>query len=365
MKVGKIGLSLAAALFCSGAYAQSSVTLFGIVDVNVRSVHNGNAGTAVGMGDGTLNASRFGFKGIEDLGGGWSAGFWLENGFKPENGAMASSSSFFNRRSTVSMINQSYGELRLGHDNTPAYWNLIMFDPFGGGGVGSFVNLFTGGGFSTPLLSGAGTISRADNGIAYYLPKNLGGVYGQVQYNFNNSTYGNKQIGARLGWANGPIDVAAVVNSTQLDHNYDFNLYDIGLSYKIGRARLMGQYSWMSTTLTGSYKQRSGQQTWLVGASIPIDVYQINVSISDARGTGALSGSDAQQYALGGIWNLSKRTAIYAAASAIKNHGKMPYVVGPAPAVTASAFNAAGVYTPSNVAGHTSAGAELGLRHLF
>ncbi|CAE6857709.1 Outer membrane porin protein 32 [Paraburkholderia nemoris] len=355
----------AALLFCGAVQAQT-VQLFGIVDVNVRSVHNGNAGTAIGMGDGTLNASRIGFRGLEDLGGGLKAGFWLENGFKPENGAQSSSTSFFNRRSTVSLISDRYGELRLGHDNAPAYFNLITFDPFGGGGVASFINLFTAGAFSTPLMSGAATISRTDNSVGYFLPDNLGGVYGQAQYSFNNdAAYGNKQLGARLGYASGPLNVAAVVNSTQLAHNYDFNLYDIGFAYAISRARLMAQYSYMTTTLTGNYAQRSGQLTFLVGATIPIDLYQINVAYSNARGTGALDGLKADQYALGGIYNLSKRTALYTAVSAIKNRGKSGYITGPLPAVTASTMSSSGVFQASNMTGKSSVGMELGLRHLF
>lgn len=365
MRTRSFCFSTATLLSCGFAQAQT-VQLFGIVDINVRSVHNGNAGTAVGLGDGTLNASRIGFRGTEDLGGGLAAGFWLENGFKPQNGAQTSSTSFFNRRSTVSLISQQYGELRLGHDNAPAYFNLITFDPFGGGGVGSFINVFTAGAFSTPLLSGASTISRTDNAVGYFLPSNLGGIYGQAQYSFNNdAAYGNKQLGARLGYASGPLNVAAVVNSTQLGGNYDFNLYDIGFAYVISKVRLMAQYSYMTTTLTGSYAMRSGQKTFLVGAVIPVDVWQINAAYSNARGTGELGDLKADQYAIGTVYNLSKRTAIYSAVSVIKNRGRSGYITGPIPAVTSSSLNAAGVFKPSNMTGESSIGMELGLRHLF
>ena len=109
--------------FAGVASAQSSVTLFGIVDVGLRNVKNGsNADLWTQSTDG-LNSSRLGFRGVEDLGGGMSAGFWLEAGLAADSGAMGGSNglaaptsgaaNIFNRRSTVSLMG-NWGEIRLG-----------------------------------------------------------------------------------------------------------------------------------------------------------------------------------------------------------------------------------------------------------
>ena len=80
------------------------------------------------------NSSRLGFRGTEDLGGGLAASFWLEAPITNDDGATGVAS--FARRSTVS-LSGGFGELRLGRDYTPTFWNDTVFDPFGTNGVGS------------------------------------------------------------------------------------------------------------------------------------------------------------------------------------------------------------------------------------
>ncbi|MDP5009048.1 MAG: porin, partial [Glaciimonas sp.] len=219
----------------AGAYAQSSgnVIVYGVLDINLRAVKNGDTGTAILQDGGTLNASRIGFKGLEDLGGGMKAGFVLESGFNADTGRQTSQAKLYNRRSTVSLITP-YGEIRLGHDNSPSYFNLIMFEPFGGGGVGSYINMFTSGGISSPLHSGATTISRTDNGVGYFLPPNLGGWYGQAQIAPGEGIVGNRHAGARLGYANGPVDIAATYGRTWIANDKHFNIFGLGASYNFG-----------------------------------------------------------------------------------------------------------------------------------
>src|SRR5206468_11651565 len=190
-------IALAALAAAGTASAQSSVTLFGIVDVNYAhySVDGGTSayGTAASSGhvnvltNSGYNSSRLGFRGTEDLGGGLSASFWLEAGISNDDGraggAIAAGNQGvtvagntglnFNRRSTVSLAG-GWGELRLGRDYTPQFWNLTVFDPYGTVGVGT-----------NQLLNSLGalpTAVRASNSIGYFLPANLGGFYGQVQY---------------------------------------------------------------------------------------------------------------------------------------------------------------------------------------
>jgi predicted porin len=120
--------------FAGAASAQSSVTLFGILDVGARYTKNGDQKLKTLSTDG-INSSRLGFRGVEDLGGGLKAGFWLESAVNPDAGT-ANSTRFWHRRSTVS-LSGGWGELRLGRDYTPQFWNLTVFDPFGTNGVGT------------------------------------------------------------------------------------------------------------------------------------------------------------------------------------------------------------------------------------
>src|SRR5689334_23758725 len=136
MKKSLLALAVLGA-FAGAASAQSSVTLFGIVDVNVGQVKNETPTTSTKitrMSTDGINSSRLGFRGVEDLGGGMKAGFWLEAGLAPDTGAQGGSNGIstvtFNRRSTVSLMG-NFGEVRLGRDYDPSFWNLTVFDPFG------------------------------------------------------------------------------------------------------------------------------------------------------------------------------------------------------------------------------------------
>lgn len=100
--------------FAAGAYAQSSVTLFGVVDAAVRQVKNGSAGSMKQLASGSNATSRWGLRGVEDLGGGLRAGFHLESGIGVDAGT--TDAKFWGRRSTVSLIG-GFGEIRLGRSS--------------------------------------------------------------------------------------------------------------------------------------------------------------------------------------------------------------------------------------------------------
>src|SRR5687768_18396130 len=99
-------------VFAGAASAQSSVTLFGVVDANAKAVKNGST-TTKQLGTDGLASSRLGFRGVEDLGGGMSAGFWIEGGLQPDTGNAGGMN--WQRRSTVSLMG-GFGEVRLGRD---------------------------------------------------------------------------------------------------------------------------------------------------------------------------------------------------------------------------------------------------------
>ena len=109
-------LALAALTAFTGvASAQSSVTLFGIVDVSMRNVKNGPTSLKSLSTDG-MGSSRLGFRGVEDIGGGLRASFWLEGSLAADTGNANGQN--WQRRSTVSLTG-GFGEVRLGRDYTP------------------------------------------------------------------------------------------------------------------------------------------------------------------------------------------------------------------------------------------------------
>ncbi len=168
-----------------------------------------------------LNSNRLGFRGIEDLGSGLKAGFWLEAGMDNGTGFAgggsgnvaagdstgANQGQLFNRRSTVSLIHDKFGEVRLGRDYDPSFWNTVYDDVNGANGLGQGLNLISS------LGSGATTVARANNSIGYFLPGGIGGIYGQAMYALGQtpSGQGNKYWGGRIGWGAGPIDVNGIL----------------------------------------------------------------------------------------------------------------------------------------------------------
>jgi len=352
MKKSLLALAVLGA-FAGAASAQSSVTLFGIVDLNARYVKNGDVNVK-SLGTDGINSSRLGFRGVEDLGGGLKAGFHLEAGLSPDVGGTGggnglSANVFFNRRSTVSLLG-SFGEVRLGRDYAPSFWNLTVFDPFGTNGVGSFTNLITS---STSLLgSGAATLVRSNNSVGYFLPSGIGGIYGQAQIAAGEGVFGQKYAGGRIGYAAGPIDAAVAYGQTQILGDNKIKLFDIGGSYDFGVAKPMVQYVNIKSDNTGTtvIGANSGATVWLVGVVVPMGQGEIHATYDRYKGKDAFDGQKARQIALGYVYNLSKRTALYGTYSDIKNEGGTSFVVAT---------------PPSAVVDGKSRGAEVGLRHSF
>ena len=348
MKKSLIALAVLAA--SGAAMAQSSVTLFGIVDATYA-YGSGSVADRSRLTNSGYNGSRLGFRGVEDLGGGMSASFWLEAGLNNDDGTggvtntnnQAATSTggglVFNRRSTVS-LNGGFGEIRLGRDYTPQFWNLTVFDPYGTNGVGTTQTL------NSSL--GGPTIVRASNAIGYFLPGNLGGFYGQVQYymgeNLNNAANekdGNGLAG-RVGFANGPINAAIAFAETKyLTGN--IKTWNLGGQYDLGMAKIMGHYS--EDKISGGNDGKG----FLIGGLIPVGAGEIRLAYSTYKITTSAADPRTDKLALGYVHNLSKRTALYATYAHVNNKN------GAAKSLNGSVT---GVNENSN-------GYDFGIRHSF
>lgn len=349
----KILLGLGAAVVSLTAQAQSpTVTVFGVVDNALNHVSASGASSLDRMIEGGNNNSRFGFRGVEDLGGGLKAGFWLESGFASDTGASGATSSnnidsvatsMFGRRSTVSLMG-GWGELRVGRDFVPSFSNLgAAAHPFGTNGVGGSGFLFY------PVNTGGTTVRtnvRASNGLNYFLPAGLGGFSGHLAYALGEQTTAGptkdngRYTGGRLAYAAGPLMVALATGKTEYATG-DYKQSNVAANYKVGPAKIM--LLWGENKV-GSTKTTSG----MVGTQWDVGRGQVRAAYTrlDAKGVA----SDATQMALGYVHDLSKRTALYASWSQIDNKGSgKNFHLGVAPVT----------------AGGKSKGYELGLRHNF
>jgi predicted porin len=370
MKKSVLALAVLGA-FAGVASAQSSVTMFGIVDLNVMSVDNNDR--TYSMGTDGMSSSRLGFRGVEDLGGGLKASFWLEMGIAADTGknagvwgngeavgaANAGNQLFFNRRSTVSLSNP-WGELRLGRDYTATFWSWTVFDPFGTNGVGSATNLALGQDLQVALAGTTyGTLVRANNMVQYILPAGAfgPGLYGQVQVAAGENAPGNKYWGGRIGYAAGPFDVAAAYGSTDCLNvacTVDLTNWNIGGSWNFGFMKLSGFYSTIEAdgSIAG-VSGKAGRENWYVGVTAPFGQWNFKASYGGTNGTDRLSDVDGTQWALGADYNLSKRTALYGTWSSISNDNGARFSVS----------NQASI--PPTGQSWNSNGVQIGVRHSF
>lgn len=348
-----------AAMTLTGIASAQTVTVFGIADIAVSRFSVGSA-SITGPNVSGMDNARLGFRGTEDLGGGLSAAFWLEAPLNVNDGTSGAGGLAFTRRSTVSLIGP-WGELRLGRENTATYYNDGYFDPFNATGVGMPVVLLArststaAGRYRWTSTFGANNpVSlRSNNVIDYLLPPGLGGLYGQIQYAPSERT-GSKQgeyQGIRVGYKSGPLDAALAVGKLYGSNPLtaaapDVATVNAAASYVFGFGTLMGEYSSESYTSAAAKNKSTG---YLLGLVAPVGALDLKVAYSsiklDIAGT-----PKSSKWAVGAVYNFSKRTAIYATAASLHNEGGALLTVNP---------------IINGVANATSVGYDFGVRHRF
>lgn len=296
--------------------------------------------------------TRIGFRGTEDLGGGMSAGFWLEAPLALDTGG---SGMAFTRRATVSLMGP-FGELRVGRDFSPIWWNISLFDPFAARGVGTSqaVNNF---GYNTVYNS---------NAIGYVLPSTLGGWYGQLQYapgeqpsDVPNAKKGDF-YGGRIGYMTGPLNVAASYGKwRQVLGASDVAPVVIGRDVEVSNVVATWDFGVVKPVAFYGEEKASGPAgkakvaSWLLGASIPVGVGEIKATV--ARYDVADSPDDFDKLSLGYAHSLSKRTVVYVTAARLSNKGN-----------GVRSLSADGLTSPGNAKpGGSSTGLDVGIRHSF
>jgi predicted porin len=331
--------------FAGVAAAQSSVTLFGVVDAAARYTE-ANGKHLYSLASGGNSTSRLGVRGVEDLGGGLKAGFWLESHVNVDAGSAGSpaGSAFWGRRATVSLMSAELGEVRLGRFKTSVRLQIEDFDPTATTGLGASTNIYS-------ALGSGVDMSRRDNQVTYILPSNLGGFYGSVDVAAGEGTSAiNKDIGGRVGYKAGAFNVGAAYSESGVTDKY--KLLSVGGSFDFGFMKAFATYS------NTKFKDH-GQDIYNVSATAPVfgsgvvwggvtyAKYDQGSNKARLKGLG-----NSGQVAAGYIHNLSKRTALYSTVSYIKNGTGSSFSLNSnAPAVSSSKGRSGGV--------------DFGVRHSF
>lgn len=427
----------------TASFAQSTVTLFGGADLNVRSVTSGT-NKFNGIAQDGIYSSRFGVNGTEDLGGGLKANFHFEGGMAPDVGTSAKFD--FQRKSTIG-LSGGFGEVRFGRDYTPLFTIAGIADPFGTNGVGSSYNLANAvtsvetsigaqaaanatGTFVTPNRGNIATTApsavsaaavpasytiadpnavRANNSIAYYSPA-FNGFSAALMYSFGGeNTNTQKDVGTmtslKLAYANGPINVAfgnqvtkggnagalstpsamsigpvaggvqgaltaaaqtscttaggilATVNGTANaacfsaatagtaateDQKVTTNF--LAGSYDLGVAKLSLGYKTDKWSVPGDTSETL--KSMIYGVSAPMGALTLKASYVTRKGDEKMG----NQFAVGAVYDLSKRTSVYTTYSVLKNEAGLGNTVGS---------------TVASAGGLKSKGFEAGVKHSF
>jgi outer membrane protein OmpU len=376
VKLAALALSASAVSAPAVVHAQSSVTLYGVLDGGITYVNNAGGSHVFKFDDGISYGNRFGFKGTEDLGGGLKAVFVLESGFSLGTGRLAQGGAEFGRQAYVGLQNQ-WGTISLGDQ-------LDMTE--------EFVYLYNISAYASGYAIHQGDFDRMNgdrlpNSIKYMSPDisgfTFGGMYsfGNVAGNFHqNSAYsvgahyahGDFTIGTAYTRLNNPNGIyafdpyamigtktflgqqVATVNPatgavTDLYSSTAFNVdsqraFGIGSSYQIGDLLLSGNFTY--TTIKG------------FGHSSHMNVYEGGASYNFTPALALYGGYQHTTFETN-KWNqgslalhylLSKRTDVYISGDYLRASDGVNAVIGYS-------------FTPSTST--TQSDVRIGMRHSF
>ncbi|MDA8453839.1 porin [Acidovorax sp. GBBC 3334] len=314
-KTNRLALAVLALLGSTAAFAQSSVTLYGRVNTTVERQEDGNVKTT-GVFN---NASRFGFKGVEDLGGGLKAGFQLESGFNSDTGSGTGTNAglTFARQSELN-LSGNFGMVRLGRWTAESYYATADYVSLHNHDTGSSSDAFYQ------------YLMNDSNKVGYRTPE-FGGF-----------------------WAEGAVSLHENQN-TSVDGLSRKNAYDLAANYNVGALALGAGYTKRGEAQQAALRALYTLGPWTFGGyyqhakldrfnNVNVDAKFNNVRLAAAYTMGAsefhvnvgrafkikapggdLAGTAATQYTLGYNYNLSKRTKVYGYYTKVSNGSNINY----------------------------------------
>ncbi|MBV6306982.1 porin [Candidimonas humi] len=334
----KLALAGGAFAMSAMAYAETSVTLYGVVDegISYTQVRGGSGKRSrFGLSNGLASGSLWGLKGTEDLGDGLQATFQLESGFDARTGYSQQDDRLFGRQATVGLRSDSWGRIDLGRQtNIASKYFANVASPFG----------YNYGQASVGTAFSSANELRYDNMVMYQTP-NFSGFQAGIGYSFNASGSqefrhsgdgepNTRALTAGVRYDNGPLGAALVYDQFKTadngpvigEHGINVRSLDLALSYDFDVVKLYAAYGqtrngWFSgpnigDSVPSNMWARSGLRvnSYTVGASVPVTS---NGKLM-ASWTMADPNDDSYTqhvYSLGYDYSLSKRTDLYAMAS--------------------------------------------------
>ncbi|WP_322012758.1 porin [Paraburkholderia sp. J12] len=338
------------------ASAQSSVTLYGIVDGSLMYTNHTlnpmtgqNAGHQFSFTDSGLTASNFGMRGTEDLGGGLRATFALESGFSVANGSLSNSNgNFFGREAWVG-LDSAYGSVKAGMQFSPFFLSMFDLDPREMSNFASGLSSYIGNVFVTALFNG--------NSISYTSPEiagiqaagllALGGTAGDFQ--------AGRQYSASLRYHLGGLTVSGALYSgnpggtaatTPVPSTLGFVGRTLGASYRFTNDLVISaSYTLYKVAQSFDNSVYSGGFNYFV-----LPYLNVNAGVYYTR-DGNEGANHSIMAASGVQFFLSKRTTLYGQVGYVNNHGRMD---------TGLSINNALYEVPGS-----TLGVSLGLRQMF
>lgn len=314
MKKSLIALAILGS-FVGSAAAQSNVTIYGVIDASISRSDSDSTDALWALDSGSWSGSRIGFKGVEDLGGGLSASFQLENGFGVDNGALGQNNRLFGRQAWVGLESKGLGAVRFGRQYTPLHIAVDSVDPFETGTSANSENLLLGGSLIGVAAADIGDV-RINNSVSYTTP-NFAGLSAQVVYGFGEvagSSSDNRQIGASTTYANGPVHAVFALQTAKDSTGGDQKTYFVGGTYNFGVVKLHAAYQ--DIKIEDVVVDEGRARGYLLGATAPVG--NGTVKASWVRLDDKDSDAKVDQFGIGYSYSLSKRTALYTTYAYIK-----------------------------------------------
>jgi len=278
----QFALGLVAAVCATGAFAQSSVTVYGRLNVTVES-------TKVGDGDRTgsvnNNSSRIGFKGTEDLGGGMKAGFQIEHGFDPSSGTAGTP--FWGRQAEVN-LSGGFGTVRLGTFTSEAYFATSDYIGMHNHETGDSSDAYYA------------YLGRNTNKVGYMSPS-MGGLVFHAAVSIAEGTDTEKTYDLAANYDAGPLHLGA-----GYEKNGDANQFALRALYE------MGAFTFGATVQRVNDIPVLGNNTnFRVSAMYAMGASEFHLNVGRTNEWSGVNAGDGTQWTLGYNYNLSKRTKVY------------------------------------------------------
>jgi predicted porin len=298
-----VATAILLSLFALGAHAQSSVSLYGLMDVSVGSAKAPGGTSSTSLDSGKMTTSFIGFSGSEDLGGGLSGVFKIEGFLRADTGAQGrfDADAAWSRTSSVGLSSASAGTLTLGRTTTALFVNTLLYNALGD----SF-------GFSPSIrhyfTSGTVTGDTAWNGSIAYSSPSFAGLRAGFAATTKTGNGGN--VGANMGYSNGPISAGLVFQQVKKDtaaaELNDTRTTQLGVAYDFTAVKLYGQVGKVKNLTTANSYAIAG-----LGARVPLGAGAL---VAQYGSLSPDTGADRDTLSIGYLHKLSKRTELFAVA---------------------------------------------------